>query len=102
EITRFELTIGDTGKNFDGAFGNLIPPPGGSAVRVQPTFIGTTNFRSDVLVVNLSGFGPGKTFSAQVDVDSDAPPVDTVENFNTVFFNNGSMPNAVARVYAGA
>ncbi|WP_035610765.1 hypothetical protein [Haloferula sp. BvORR071] len=101
EITRFEFTIGDTNKNFDGTTVNVSAPPGGAAFQASPLVVGSTNYRSDVLVVNLSGFGPGKTFSAQVDVDQDASPQDTVENFNTVFFNNGSAPNSVARVYAG-
>ena len=100
EITRFEFTIGDTSKNFDGQMLNVTAPPGGSAFQGYPTFVGTTNVRSDVLVVYLSGFGPGKTFSAQVDVDGDAG--DSPENFNSVFFNNGGYPNSVARVYAGA
>jgi hypothetical protein len=102
EITRFEFTIGDTSKNFDGSYVSLSAPPGGTALQSQPVMIGSSNIRSDVLVVNLTGFGPGKTFSAAVDVDRDAAPPDTVENFNTVFFNNGSFPNSVARVYAGA
>lgn len=99
EITRFEFTIGDTSRNFDGQLVNVTAPPGGSAVQSYPTYVAGTNFRSDVLVVNLSGFGPGKTFSAQVDVDRDG--FDSGENFNTVFFNNGNAPNSVARVYAG-
>lgn len=100
EITRLEFTIGDTSRNFDGSLVNVSDPPGGDGVQAFPITLAGTNFRSDVLVVNLSGFGPGKTFSAQVDVDRDG--TDSVENFNTVFFNNGSAPNSVARVYAGS
>lgn len=102
EITRFEFTIGDTSKNFDGTTTAMTAPPGGTATKVLPIVVGPTNFRSDVLAVNLTGFGPGKTFSVQVDLDQDASPPDTGENFATVFFNNGSAPNSVARVYAGA
>ncbi|WP_367871015.1 hypothetical protein [Luteolibacter sp. Populi] len=102
EITRFEFTIGNTSKNFDGTTLSVSPPPGGSAVQTSPFSAGTTNLRNDVLVVHLSGFGPGKTFSAQVDVDQDAAPVDTVENFNNVFFNNGGAPNSRATVFAGS
>jgi len=102
EITRFEFTIGNTAKNFDGTTMTLTAPPGGTAVQTQPIYAGNTNFRSDVLVVHLSGFGPGKTFAAKVDVDQDAAPVDTWEDFRNVFFNNGTAANSVATVFAGA
>lgn len=102
EITRFEFTIGDTSKNFDGTTLNLTAPPGGTANQTSPFWNGTTNFRSDTLVVWLSGFGPGKTFSARVDVDRDAVPEDTVEDFKRVFYNNGAAGNSIARVFAGA
>ena len=69
EITRVEFTIGDTSKNFDGTTVSVSAPPSGTAFQSLPITIGNTNVRSDVLVVNLTGFGPGKTFSAQVDVD---------------------------------
>ncbi len=105
EITRFELTIGNTSKNFDGSYKSLTPPANGTATQTAPTMgglFGLVNFRSDVLVVHLTGFGPGKTFAVAVDVDQDAYPQDQVEDFNTVFFNNGTLPNSVATVYAGA
>ena len=106
EITRFEFTIGDTTKNFDGTVTSLTAPPGGTAVQTAPIAVGPLNFRSNVLVVNLTGFGPGKTFSALVDLDHNPTFVgddpNSVENFNTVFFNNGTQPNSVATVYAGA
>src|SRR5687768_5640325 len=59
EITRFDFTIGNTAKNFDGDTQDVTHPPGGNASRMQPL----AGFRSDVVSFALSGFGPGKTFS---------------------------------------
>ena len=100
EITRFEFTIGNTGKNFDGGTNTIVAPPGGTAVQKSPITLLGNNVRSTKLVVDLTGFGPGKTFSARVDIDDNSG--DTFENFNNVFFNNGTAPNSVATVYAGA
>jgi hypothetical protein len=96
EITRFDFTIGDTGLNFDGNEQGVTPPPGGTAARTQPV-IGA---RSDVVSFSLANFGPGETFTFRVDVDRDG--FDSVENFNSTFFNNGSAANSVATVFAGA
>ena len=96
EITRFDFTIGNTAKNFDGSEQTVTAPPGGSAVRALP--LGAT--RSDVVTFGLSNFGPGETFSFKIDIDTDGS--NDVQNFNNVFFNNGSAPNSVATVYAGA
>jgi hypothetical protein len=102
EITRFEFTIGNTAKNFDGSLLDIKAPTGVTATQESPFKVPLTNFnvRSDKLVVNLTGFGPGKTFSARVDIDDDSG--DTFEDFNNVFFNNGAnVPNSVATVFAG-
>jgi hypothetical protein len=96
EITRFDFTIGNTAKNFDGSEQTVTAPPGGTAVRALP--LGAT--RSDVVTFGLSNFGPGETFSFKIDIDTDGS--NDVQNFNNVFFNNGSAPNSVATVYAGA
>jgi hypothetical protein len=96
EITRFDFTIGDTGMNFDGNTQDVTHPPGGNASRIQPL----AGFRSDVVSFVLSGFGPGETFTFKVDLDRDG--FDSVENFNTTFFNNGATANSVATVWAGA
>lgn len=96
EITRFEFTVGDIGKNFDGTTQDVTAPPGGTAVRTEPVL----NLRSDKVAFNLTNFGPGETFSFKVDIDTDGG--DTVENFNNVFFNNGNAANSVATVSAGA
>lgn len=101
EITRFEFTIGNTGKNFDGGTNTIVAPPGGTAVQTSPITLLGNNVRSTKLVVDLTGFGPGKTFSARVDIDDNGG--DTVENFNNVFFNNGAaVANSVATVFAGS
>ena len=98
EITRVEFTIGNTSKNFDGGTQTQTPPPGGS-IDARVPLAGT---RSDSTAMNLSGFGPGETFNFDVDIDRDASPQDTVENYSTVFFNNGSAANSVVRVWSGA
>lgn len=97
EITRFEFSIGNTSKNFDGNTTAMTAPPGGGIVKNSPLPGG----RSDLLSVTTTGFGPGKTIAVQVDVDQDASPPDTIENYANVFFNNGGASNSVATVYAG-
>jgi len=96
EITRFDFTIGNTAKNFDGDEQGVTPPPGGTAARTQPGI----GLRSDVVSFSLANFGPGETFTFKVDLDTDGS--NDVQNFNNVFFNNGSAPNSVATVFAGA
>ena len=81
EITRFDLTIGNTAKNFDGAEQTVTAPPGGTAVRTQPL----GGFRSDVVSFALTGFGPGETFTFKVDIDTDG--FNDVQNFNNVFLH---------------
>ena len=102
EITRFEFTIGDTAKNFDGSEETVTAPPGagGAASRISP--VGAT--RSDVVRFDLTNFGPGETFSFKIDIDTDGSTAGStdVQNFNNVFFNNGAALNSVATVYAGA
>ena len=101
EFTKFTLTIGDFSKNFDGNTNSPVAPPGGTAVQALPIVVGPTNFRSDIAVVTLTGFGPGKSFSLDLDVDDDDPPVDTFEDYHTVFFNNGNLPNATITLESG-
>ena len=98
EINRFDLTIGNTAKNFDGDTQTVNLPPGGTLVNRSPV----TGVRDDTISIVLDGFGPGETFSFTADVDSDFDPFNTVENYSRVFFNNGSAPNSVARVYSGS
>ena len=99
EITRFEMTIGDTSKNFDGSTNSPIPPPGGTASQALPIVSGSTNFRSDVAVVVLTNFGPGESFSVDLDIDSDVNG-DTVEDYRSVFFNNNTA-NAQIKLFSG-
>ncbi|MCW1883829.1 hypothetical protein OKA04_03760 [Luteolibacter flavescens] len=97
DITRFEFTIGNTAKNFDGYQQNVTPPPGGTANRTEPT----SGNRSDKVAFDLTNFGPGETFSFQVDVDTDGH--NDVQNYKNVFFNlGGNTPNSVATVWSGA
>lgn len=96
-ITRFELTIGRTDKSFDGGDFQITNPPEGTAAWVLPA----PGTRGQLLRIDTTNFGPGKTFAVRIDVDGTGEFPNTVQNFNTVFFNNGSWPNAVATVYAG-
>lgn len=100
EFTRFELTIGNTAKNFDGQnhTHTLTAPPGGAAALALP-LPGT---RSDKLSVTFSGFGPGKTAKIRTDIDTDG--FNDVQDFANVLINNGTggAGNAIATVYAGA
>ena len=87
EITRFDFTVGNTAKNFDGAEQAVTHPPGGNAGRIQPL----SGFRSDVVSFALSNFGPGETFSFKVDIATDG--FNDVHSFHNFSLNNGISPN---------
>lgn len=93
-LTGFSLTIGDTDYNFD-AFNSLPSnPAGGTAVGNTPDTNNLGAIRSDLIDISYTGFNPGETSSWIVDVDVDSD--NTVEDYRTVLFNNGSVANAVA------
>lgn len=94
QISRFEMTIGDLSKSFDSA-SDFVPPPGGSIMRESPDGV-NGGTRSSKVVLQLSGFDPGESFSMYVDVDALA--ADTVEDYRRTFFNNGAAPEAVVTV----
>ncbi len=90
-ITRFEMTIGDTSRNFDSAT-DFIPPSGGAILRREPDD-GNGGTRSDRVLLEISDFDPGESFTLYVDVDPDSENGSL--DYRTVFFNNGSRDNTV-------
>jgi len=110
EITRFEMTIGDLTRNFDASKVTVTDPPNGHATQNLPDgsfgWFWGWGARSGVLQVDLTDFGPGKTFSVEAYLNrNDYPPLffgyDPALDFKTVFFNNGNLPNSVVTVYSG-
>ena len=102
EITRFEMTIGDTEVDWNGYVMSDIDPPGGEANVVSPA----VSNKNDLLAVDLKNFGPGESFSVTIELDSDpggvrSPTLDGGKSWWTVFFNNGGKPNAVATAFSG-
>ena len=104
DITRFEMTIGDTNVDWNGYVMDKINPPGGTATIAIPA----SNTKVDLLRVDLTNFGPGESFSITIELDSDpngveSPTLDpSTQHWNTVFYNNGAgTPNSVATVYSG-
>ncbi|HEX2749622.1 MAG TPA: hypothetical protein VHM91_16550 [Verrucomicrobiales bacterium] len=47
----------------------------------------------------MTGFGPGKSFSVDLDIDRDG--FDSGENYQSVFFNNGVANNSIVTLWSG-
>lgn len=108
-IIGFDFTIGLISKNFDAVYtdndnNNVFT---GSTSGSNPvTGIGYSvsapdgndggGLRSNLIDVNFTGFGASKAFRFLADVDTDSN--NTIEDFRTVFFNNGSGPNSTLSV----
>ena len=98
EINRFELTIGKTAYEFDARDFTLEAPADGSAIMALPG----PGLQNDNLVIDLTKFGPGKTFKVRIDIDTDGQN-DGVGN-PSVFFNTSTtdnIQNSVATVRSG-
>ncbi len=87
-IVRLVMTIGNTAKHFQGNNSYFSSIPGN-------VNIPKGNGRSDIVDLSLNGFGPGETITFRADVDQDAAPVDTVEDYRFVMFNNGGALNSI-------
>lgn len=94
-ILAFEFTIGDTAFNFDATTGHTAPA-GGTVTPGAPG-TGQNGARTDFFRIDYTNFDPGESSSNNADVDRDN--ANTVENFNSVFFNNGMAPNSIASVF---
>ncbi len=98
EFNQCVLSLGDLSKHFDGNTVSVTAPVGGTAAQIYPL----AGIRADYAHLVLSGFGPGKSFSFQVDIDMDsATAPDTFEDFRSVFFNNGGTANTSLTMYSG-
>jgi len=96
-IEAFEFTIGDITRNFDAVTGlGDEPGKGVTPVLNSPDSNDGGGVRSDILDIGFNGFLPGILADFFVDVDRDSS--NTVENFQTVFFNNGDAMNSIASV----
>jgi hypothetical protein len=89
QINKVTFFIGDTRRHFDLADTTVVSaPPYGTA---SAAVVGGAR-RGDFLVVDLTGFDPGESFTLSTDVDLDLVG-NSVEDYRTVFFNNGGLPN---------
>ena len=97
-ITSFDFTVGHTGKNFDGA--NILVSTGLTANLITPDTNVSDGDRADHVAYTFTGFDPTEIFRFEADVDNGTPDSgsNTVENYTTVFYNNGSEPNSVVTV----
>lgn len=96
EFGSMNFTIGDTAFTFDARqVFTTTDPVGGTASQALPV----SGLQSDSVVVGLTGFGPGKSFSVDLDVDRDG--ADSGEDYRRIFFNNGSAANSVITLFSG-
>lgn len=84
ELTSFRFFIGDSGYNIDEVY--TISAPGMTAVLTEGD-AAQGGARPDAFTIAFTGFEPGESASWDVDVDVDS--ANTVEDYRTVFFNNG-------------
>lgn len=94
-LTAFDLSIGDLSRNFDSS---VIVTNGTSATATLNSPDAVNNgARADNINYSFGGGGflSGEIFVFNGDIDSD-PNNNVVLNFNSVFGNNGTAPNAVA------
>ncbi len=96
QITAFNFTIGDTAKNFDVIF-SFTNPLGGTRTLLAPD-VADNGARTDNIGLTFTGFDAGEFAQFVADIDRDSSPFNTVENYRTIFFNNGALDNAVATV----
>jgi len=98
QLVGFTFTIGDESRHFD-FVDPLSNPTGGTATLNSPDSV-NNGLRGDVIDITFTGFDAGETVSFKADIDTD-PANNVVQNFQNVFFNNGSALNSVATaVYA--
>lgn len=97
-IVDFFFTIGDEDRHFD-----FVDFLSGSGTATGATLIdpdsGDGGDRTDFIDIEftLGSFSPGETLSFEADVDLD-PSANSVQDYRTVFFNNGSDPNSEVSV----
>ncbi len=95
EFNRMVFHIGDTAFNFDArSTYKVVAPVGGTAAQFLPLPPG----QSDVVDVSLTGFGPGKTFTVDLDMDRDG--LNSAEDYRAILFNNNAA-NATITLYSG-
>lgn len=93
DLTSFAMTIGDTTRNFDEIY-TITTSAGSSSLTFGDTVQSGT--RTDSFEISFTGLGVSQTATWDVDVDIDSS--NTIENFATVFFNNGTAPNSIVTV----
>ena len=95
-LTEFSMTIGDTSRNFDQIY-TITAPAGGSATLIGGSSSQSGNNsasgRTNAFSINFSGFDPSEFARWDVDVDIDND--NTVEDYRSVFFNNGTAQNSL-------
>jgi hypothetical protein len=103
KITSFKFTIGDIDFNFDHLGTAVDPPPAfstdlnndGSYTSSLPDHQDNNAFRSEFIsFAGFTGFDKGDVFTFMTDVDRDGPTYGSIEDFRTVFWNNGNALNS--------
>lgn len=97
EITRLTFSIGDVTRNFDFALISSASPGVSMTQLASPDAVGD-GVGQDTVDAHFSGFGTDKVVNLMVDVDSDG--ANNVQDYRTVFFNNGVLGNSVVTAYA--
>ena len=102
KITSFKFTIGDIDFNFDHLGTAVDPPPAFSTdLNNDGSYASSTpdtqdnSLRSDFLLYSgFTGFDKGDVFTFMTDVDLDGSVYGSIEDFRTVFWNNGNALNS--------
>ena len=96
-MTDFEVTIGDTTFNYDGASIRTPPPGNPLGATLQPPSDPNLNNgpvgASDTVHWAFTNFQSGDTFKFRTEVDPDGLN-QSGDDYTTVLFNNGAAPNA--------
>lgn len=91
QLTQFQMTIGDTSKNFDWA--KMVEASPGVKVTILGPDSQAGGVKSDVFTVQFSGFDPGDFVRFRTGLSSDSPS-SGIMDYRSVFFDmNGNDPS---------
>lgn len=93
ELTQFSLTIGNTAMNFDWA--KFISASPGVTFSIQSPDAKAGFVKSDVLTLNLGGFGPGDSLIFRTGLSPDDPNGNPIVDYRATLFqmNSGDTSN---------
>tara|TARA_B100000614_G_scaffold256414_1_gene274933 strand:- start:541 stop:1236 length:696 start_codon:yes stop_codon:yes gene_type:complete len=96
QITSFTFTIGDGTRNFDSVVfqGGTDTTTGVTALNT-PDSNSSGGLRSNIIDIDFGDFDPTEAVIFEADVDIG----NSIENYRTVFFNNGAASNSLLTVF---